>query len=84
MNTTTAAHRKLIDLKPAVFKSLSLEAARQGVSLKRFIEKLLESACPNTFESEVTGITRLIGSAIPKDNDLSSIDDERLKYLLSK
>lgn len=30
------------------------------------------------------GIFRLIGSALPKDGDVNDIDDERLKYLLSK
>lgn len=83
MNSTSASHRKLIDIKPHVFKSLSHEAAREGVSLKRYIEDLLEKACPR-HELPKGGITRLIGSALPKHTDISSIDDERLKYLLSK
>ena len=83
MERATASHRKLIDIKPAVFNALSLEAARQGISLKRHIENLLEKACPRREVSE-SGISRLIGSALPKDKDLSSIDDDRLRYLLSK
>lgn len=81
---TTLAHRKLIDIKPAVFDSLSLEAARQGVSLKRFIEDLLESACPRQEVSRESGIGRLIGSALPKKGNVYSIEDDRLQYLLSK
>lgn len=34
--------RKLIDIKAPVFNSLSLKAKRKGVSLKRYIEDLLE------------------------------------------
>lgn len=81
---TSVAHRKLIDIKPAVFDSLSLEAARQGVSLKHFIENLLESACPRQEVSRESGIGPLIGSALPKKGDIYSIEDDRLQYLLSK
>ena len=81
---TAVAHRKLIDIKPAVFDSLSLEAARHGVSLKRFIEDLLESACPRQEVSRESGIGRLIGSALPKNGNVYSIEDDRLQYLLSK
>ena len=80
---TVTAHRKLIDIKPFVFESLSLEAARQGTSLKRFIENLLEQACPKR-EVPSVGISRLVGSALPKDKESSSIDDDRFQYLLSK
>ena len=34
--------RKLIDIKAPVFRSLTLKARRKGVSLKRYIEDLLE------------------------------------------
>ena len=78
-----ATHRKLIDINPAVFEALSLEASRQGVSLKRFIEDLLVKACPKR-TIPTTGISRLIGSALPKDGNVSCIEDDRLKYLLSK
>ena len=83
MNSTSISHRKLIDIKPRVFNSLSQAAAREGVSLKRYIEDLLEKACPRREPSE-GGISRLIGSALPKHTDISSIEDDRLKYLLSK
>lgn len=80
----SVAHRKLIDIKPAVFESLSLEAARKGVSLKRYIEEMLEKSCPRPGAKNESGIGRLIGSAIPKSVDIYSIEDDRLKYLLSK
>lgn len=84
MQTLVSTRRKLIDLKPAVFESLSLEAQRQGVSLKRLIESLLESACQRLSAGAESGISRLVGSALPKDTDITSIKDERLSYLLSK
>ncbi|MBO4340185.1 MAG: hypothetical protein J5835_01980 [Bacteroidales bacterium] len=83
MDSVITPHRKLIDIKPAVFDSLSLEAARKGVSLKHFIEDLLEKACPRN-EQAPEGISRLIGSALPRNKALSEIDDDRLQYLLSK
>ena len=84
MNRASISHRKLIDIRPAVFESLSREAARQGISLKRHIENHLESACPKR-EPAASGISRLIGSALPKDG-YSALpkDDDRLQYLLSK
>ena len=83
MEVVVTPHRKLIDIKPAVFETLSFEAARQGVSLKRYIENLLESTCYKKAVPQ-TSISRLIGSALPKNGDYSSIDDDRLQYLLSK
>ena len=84
MNTATLTHRKLIDIKPRVFASLSLEAERQGVSLKRYIEDLLERSCPREEARISSGIDRLIGSARPTGKNLAEMDDERLRYLLSK
>ena len=84
METATLSHRKLIDIKPDVFESLSLEAARQGVSLKRYIENLLEAACPKPSMDISPGIQRLIGSALPVNKELAEITDDRFKYLLSK
>ena len=84
MKTTVVKHRKLIDVKPYVFDALSLEAAREGVSLKKYIEDLLERSCRKPASGKSSGIARLIGSAIPRDKDISSIEDDRLKYLLSK
>ncbi|MBQ9193020.1 MAG: hypothetical protein IJ156_04805 [Bacteroidales bacterium] len=81
---TAIAHRKLIDIKPAVFEELSLQASGQGVSLKRYIENLLEEACVSRRAVYSPGISRLIGSAIPKGKDLSAIKDDRFQYLLSK
>lgn len=81
---TITAHRKLIDIKPDVFDSLSLEAKRQGMSLKRFIEQTLENACPRKTSYGKSSISRLIGSAKPKNADLSAIEDDRLQYLLSR
>ncbi len=84
MKTAATAHRKLIDLKPAVFDALSLEAARQGIPLKKYIENLLEQASPRQEVAAGTGISRLIGSARPDQGDLSALRDDRLQYLLSK
>lgn len=81
---TVAAHRKLIDIKPNVFDALSLEAQKKGVTLKRYIEDLLENACPRSPVHGHSSISRLIGSAKPKHVDLAAIEDDRLQYLLSK
>ena len=84
MNTGSASHRKLIDIKPSVFDSLSREAGRRGISLKKHIENILEAACPKRSVHTDSPIAPLIGSAIPAGKDISSIKDERLDYLLSK
>lgn len=84
MNTATTMHRKLIDIRRDVFISLSLEAEKKGISLKKYIENLLEEACPRREEKISTGIGRLIGSARPDKGKLSEIKDDRLQYLLSK
>lgn len=81
---STDLKRKLIDIKPAVFDALSIEASRQGVSLKRFIENLLEQSCPPVKAPVSPKIQKLIGSAVPKDGKLERIQDDRLQYLLSK
>ena len=54
------------------------------MSLKRYIEEMLEKACPRPEVKRKTGIGPLIGSAIPKNVDIYSIEDDRLQYLLSK
>ena len=84
MSTAVESHRKLIDIKPAVFESLSLEAERRGISLKRHIENILEEACPRKKVGGTSGISRLIGSALPSGADIDSLNDDRLQYLLSK
>ena len=78
------AKRKLIDITGPVFETLSRQAHREGVSLKKYIETLLENACPPKPVGNSSGIYRLIGSALPQEGDLSSLDDDRLQYLLSK
>jgi len=84
MSSAAAFHRKLIDIKPAVFESLSLEAGRRGISLKRHIENILEESCPRRKVGGTSGISRLIGSALPSGVDINSLDDDRIQYLLSK
>ena len=82
------ATRKLIDIKLSVFEALSRKARRKGVSLKRYIEDLLEedsrhwdNAVPEGVSDE--RIISLIGIAKPSV-PLDSIEDERLNYILSK
>lgn len=84
MESAVTSHRKLIDIKPSVFEGLSKEANRQGVSLKRFIEQLLEEACPKPRVDASPSIQRIIGSACPKGRRVEEIQDDRLQYLLSK
>ena len=82
------ATRKLIDIKPTVFESLSVKARRKGVSLKRYIEDLLESDALQEKPVVPEGVTHpeivsLIGIARPNVN-LEEINDDRLQYILSK
>ena len=84
MESAVTSHRKLIDIKPAVFDGLSKEAKRQGISLKRLIEQLLEEACPKPKVDASPSVQRIIGSAIPKGRRVEDIPDDRLQYLLSK
>ena len=81
------ATRKLIDIKTPVFQALSRKAQRRGVSLKRYIEDLLEadsledrSALDGVHDQKILS---LIGMAKPTI-DPESIEDDRLKYILSK
>lgn len=85
MSTAAQNHRKLIDIKPEVFEFLSQEASRQGVSLKKYIENLLEDACPKEGKTVAdSSISHLLGSALPKHGTLASINDERLRHILAK
>ena len=82
------ATRKLIDIKPAVFQSLSVKAKRKGVSLKRYIEDLLESDSLQDRPAVPEGVTdpgiiSLIGVAKPVVNS-EDVNDDRLQYILSK
>ena len=83
---TAVARRKLIDIQPGVFEKLSIKASRQGVSLKRYIENLLESDTADMQSAVPEGVSSpkvisLIGAAKGTDADW---EEERLKYLLAK
>lgn len=88
METSTAiSHRKLIDISPNSFRVLSSAASKQSISLKKYIENMLDSKAR---EMEATSLNvspavlRLIGSALPAEGRIEDIDDDRLQYLLSK
>ena len=79
--------RKLIDLKQPVYYALSKEAAGKSISLKKHIESLLEDHTQVLLHQKKNYspiVRRLIGSAKPANMDISSNEDERLQYLLSK
>lgn len=81
------AIRKLIDIKAPVFYTLSAEASRRKISLKRLIEEMLEkeAASKNRKTPFLSpSVRRLVGSAKPETIDLEAIKDDRLQYLLSK
>ena len=83
-----ATTRKLIDIKAPTFRSLSFKAKRKGVSLKRYIEDLLEESAMSGEQPSPDGVTdrrilSLIGIAKP-DISMESIEDEKLQYILSK
>ena len=81
-----ANKRKLIDLRPEVFRGLSLKARKRGVTLKRYIENVLEEDAADAETPIPSGVTSpkvisLIGLAKGADMDW---EEERLNYLLSK
>ena len=86
---SAVSKRKLIDLSEPVFISLSMQARKEGISLKKYIEKLLEAEAErwrSAIPSDVTDpqILSLVGIA---KNGLSTAvmeEDERLQYILSK
>ena len=87
METTATVKRKLIDLRIPVFESLSQAAVRERVSLKRYIENLLEEEARRNTTDQATyssSVAKLIGSALPKKGKVSDIRDDRLQYILSK
>jgi macrodomain Ter protein organizer (MatP/YcbG family) len=90
METVLDNKRKLIDISQPVFETLSEEARRRQLSLKRLIESMLESAAEEIEREHPRPlavndrIRRLIGSAKPQGMDLAEIQDERLQYILSK
>lgn len=80
--------RKLIDIKRPVFQNLTLKAKRKGVSLKRYIEDLLEEDAREEHRTAPGGVTdgkilALIGMAKPVIRP-ADFDDERLQYILNK
>lgn len=82
------ATRKLIDIKATTFKALSLKAHNKGISLKRYIEDLLEEEASTDLKPAPWGVTdkkilSLIGVAKPAIRS-ENIVDERLEYILSK
>ncbi len=82
-------HRKLIDLSEAVFETRSMDAEQKKVSLKRYIENLLQERAKalddavNSLDISPS-VLRLVGSALPAKGKVEDIEDDRLKYLLSK
>ena len=83
-----AVTRKLIDIKAPVFRTLSNKARREGVSLKRYIEDLLDLEASKELQDVPEGVTdpkilSLIGIARPAV-PLEDIDDDKLHYILSK
>ncbi len=89
MDPRFSSHRKLIDLSGAVFETLSMDADRKKVSLKRYIENLLHERAKalddaaNSLEISPS-VLRLVGSALPAKGKAEDIEDDRLKYILSK
>ena len=80
--------RKLIDIKAPVFRALSTKARREGVSLKRYIEDLLDLEASKELQAAPEGVTdpkilSLIGIARPTV-PVEDIDDDKLRYILSK
>jgi len=89
METTIAAKRKLIDISPSVFETLSIKAKGKRMSLKRYIESLLEEDARNEDRVEIQGVSDprilgLIGSARHRVGYSADEEDERLQYILSK
>ena len=83
-----AVTRKLIDIKAPVFRALSSKARREGVSLKRYIENLLESDASTGVPDAPEGVTdprilSLIGVAKPTV-PVDGVEDDKLLYILSK
>lgn len=84
----TAVKRKLIDIKPNVFDSLTIQARGKGVSLKKYIEDLLDeesqknaSGIPPTVKDP-----RIIGLLGIGKRAVAALDpnDDRAQYILSK
>ena len=88
MMDAVSTRRKLIDLRGSVFETLSREARNHGVSLKKYIETVLEedaarhrpAAPAGVHDAGILGLIgvakHIVASADP--------DDDRLQYILSK
>lgn len=87
METVITTRRKLIDIPSRTFDTLNEAAARKSISLKRYIENLLEQEAGHIRlgQRDVNpAVLRLLGSARPNKSKLAEIEDERLRYILSK
>ena len=86
---SAVSKRKLIDLSEPVFTSLSMQARQEGISLKKYIEKLLEAEAERrrpAVPADVNDprILSLVGIAKNGLSTAATEDDERLQYILSK
>lgn len=90
METVLTHKRKLIDIRMPVFETLSEEAQRTNVSLKKFIESLLEMKAEEIRQNEISVtppsdlLRKLVGSARSEQFSPEELEEERLKYLLAK
>jgi hypothetical protein len=89
MESIAIPKRKLIDIKPGVFEALTVKAKGKSMSLKSYIEHLLEEDVKERPHPVVQGVSdnrilKLIGSAKSVGNNADDIRDERLQYILSK
>lgn len=81
--------RKLIDLSGPVFAVLTWQARKEGISLKKYIERLLEEDAArhrSGIPSQVTDprILGLVGIGKGVLSSLETASDDRLQYILSK
>lgn len=86
---TSFTKRKLIDLNLPVFTALSQQARKEGVSLKKFIENLLEAEAERRQPAVPAGVTdprilSLVGVVKNSIENEEAGSDERLQYILSK
>ena len=84
----TAYKRKLIDIKPDVFDTLTVLARGKSMSLKKYIEMLLEEESARRAPSIPASVTdaRVIGLLGMAKHAAGALDpdDERAQYILSK
>ena len=84
----TTAKRKLIDIQPAVFESLTILARGKNMSLKKYIETLLEEESSRHSPVVPSSVKdpRVIGLLGMAKHAAAALDpdDERANYILSK